>query len=360
MVALSPFLSPLLRRQLARFRRVRRGYYSALILLLLLMLSAGAELLVNSRALVVRYQGEWFFPTYAAFLPGKVFGFDYAYETNYRDLQRRIAQQDATHRARGLPATGDFVWLPPVPYSPIENDYVPGRFPPDAPSSTHWLGTDTTGRDILARLVYGFRTAMVFSMTLLLCTYAIGISVGCAMGYFSGALDLLGQRLIEVWSNVPFLYVIMIIASIVVPSFTTLVLLMVLFGWMNLTWYMRTATYREKSRDYVLAARALGAGPGRVIFHHVLPNTLSLIVTFAPFAIASGITSLTALDYLGFGLPPPTPSWGELLAQGTANLQHSWIVSSVVGAMSAVLLMVTFIGEAVREAFDPRKFSYYE
>ena len=254
-------LSPLLRRQLQRFRRIRRGYYSALALLLLLGLSAGAELLVNNRALVVRYQGQWHFPTYTAFVPGTAFGFDYAYETNYRDLQTRFADKDAERRASAQPPTGDLVWLPPVPYSANENDYGAGRYPPDPPSSRHWLGTDTTGRDILARLFYGFRTAMVFSITLLLCTYAIGVAVGCAMGYFSGALDLLGQRLIEIWSNIPFLYVIMIIASIVVPSFSTLVLLMVLFGWMNLTWYMRTATYREKSRDYVLAARALGAGP---------------------------------------------------------------------------------------------------
>ena len=254
-------LSPLLRRQLQRFRRIRRGYYSALALLSLLGLSAGAELLVNNRALVVRYQGQWHFPTYTAFVPGTAFGFDYAYETNYRDLQTRFADKDAERRASAQPPTGDLVWLPPVPYSANENDYGAGRYPPDPPSSRHWLGTDTTGRDILARLFYGVRTAMVFSITLLLCTYAIGVAVGCAMGYFSGALDLLGQRLIEIWSNIPFLYVIMIIASIVVPSFSTLVLLMVLFGWMNLTWYMRTATYREKSRDYVLAARALGAGP---------------------------------------------------------------------------------------------------
>lgn len=349
-------ISPLLRRQLQRFRRIRRGYYSTLALAALLLLSAGAELLVNNRAVVVRYDGAWHFPTYADYKPGRTFGYDYDQEVDYRALAQRIERQEADPRT----ARGDFVLLPLVPWSPLENDLDEARPAPYAPSTEHWLGTDTTGRDILARLFYGFRTAMVFSVALLVCTYLIGVSVGCAMGYFGGALDLLGQRVIEIWSNIPFLYVIMIIASIVVPSFGTLVLLMVLFGWMHMTWYMRTSTYREKARDYVLAARALGAGPLRVIFRHILPNTLSLIVTFVPFSIAGGITALTALDYLGFGLPPPTPSWGELLAQGTSNLDSPWIATSVVGAMSAVLLMVTFIGEAVREAFDPRKYSHYE
>ena len=180
------------------------------------------------------------------------------------------------------------------------------------------------------------------------------------MGFWGGAFDLFFQRLIEIWSNVPFLYVIMIIASIVVPNFWTLVLVMVIFGWMGMTWYMRTATYKEKTREYVLAARALGASSARTIFSHILPNTISVIVTFIPFSIATGITSLTALDYLGFGLPPPTPSWGELLSQGTENLEYPWIVTSVVVSIATILLMVTYIGEAIREAFDPKQFTYYE
>jgi len=188
----------------------------------------------------------------------------------------------------------------------------------------------------------------------------IGITLGGAMGYIGRAFDLVFQRLIEIWSNVPFLYVIMIVASVVVPNFWTLVAAMVIFGWMEMTWYMRTSTYREKAREYVAAARALGASTPRILFLHILPNSISIIVTFIPFSIASGVTALTALDYLGFGLPPPTPSWGELLAQGTANLQHPWIVTSVVVAMTAVLLMVAYVGEAIREAFDPKQFTYYE
>ena len=344
--------NPLSIRQWRRFRAIRRGFYSALALLLLLILSLGAELLVNKRALIVSYQGHLYFPTYGACLPGTTFGLPYLFETNYRELAARFA--------RAPRDSGNWLLLAPVPYDALESDFKPGVYPPYAPSAAHWLGTDTTGRDIVARLLYGFRTAMVFALLLLAVNYAVGVAVGCVMGYRGGWFDLLFQRLIEIWSNVPFLYVIMIIASIVVPNFLTLILVMVAFGWMSMTWYMRTATYREKAREYVLAARALGASPVRIMFRHILPNTVSILVTFAPFTIVAGITALTALDYLGFGLPPPTPSWGEMLNQGTDNLNKPWIVSAVVGAMSIVLLMVTFLGEAVREAFDPRKYSYYE
>jgi len=180
------------------------------------------------------------------------------------------------------------------------------------------------------------------------------------MGYWGGWFDLLFQRLIEVWSNVPFLYVVMIVSSIVVPNFWLLIVIMLLFGWMGMTWYMRTVTYRERSKEYVLAARSLGASPLRVIFHHIMPNAVSLIVTFVPFSVTAGISALTALDFLGYGLPPPTPSWGELLQQGKNNLESPWIVSSVVCSLVVVLTMITFIGEAVREAFDPKRFTRYE
>jgi microcin C transport system permease protein len=345
-------LSPLARRQWQRFKSIKRGYYSAWVLAALVILSCGAELLVNNRALVVSYGGKLFFPTYGSFLPGTTFGLDYDYETNYRELGQRLGHGDQP----------GWVLMPPVPYNAFENDLRESAFPPYAPSldSKHFLGTDTTGRDVLARLVYGFRIAFAFSLVLLACNYLIGIAVGCAMGFWGGAFDLLFQRLIEVWSNVPYLYVIMIVASIMVPTFWTLTIVMVLFGWMSMTWYMRTATYKEKTRDYVMAARALGATSSRIIARHILPNTVSVIVTFIPFSIAGSITALTALDYLGFGLPPPTPSWGDLLSQGTDNLDHPWIVTSVVAAMVIVLLTVTYVGEAIREAFDPKRFTFYE
>jgi len=213
---------------------------------------------------------------------------------------------------------------------------------------------------MVARLVYGFRICIVYSLLLLLINFSIGISLGCLMGYVGGKFDLLFQRIIEIWSSIPFLYVIMIIASVVVPSLMILVLISVIFGWMGMTWYMRTTTYKEKARDYVMAARALGASNRRIIFRHILPNAVSLIVTFVPFSVAGGIGALTALDYLGFGLPAPTPSWGELLQQGTNNLQAIWIISSTVIALVVVMVSITFIGEAVREGFDPKLHSTYE
>jgi microcin C transport system permease protein len=346
-------MNPLSQKRWQRFRSIRQGYWSAILLALLVFLSCFAELFINNRALVVSYQGEYYFPTYGAILPGTTFGLDYQYETDYKALKEQFTNE---------PDSRNWVLMPIVPYSPYETDLIANDFPPFPPSleSQHYLGTDTTGRDILARLVYGFRIAIWFSIILLACNYVIGIAIGCLMGFWGGAFDLLFQRLIEIWSNIPFLYVVMIVASIIVPSFWTLLFIMIFFGWTGMTWYMRTATYRENAREYVMAARALGASSSRIIFRHVLPNTVSTIVTFIPFSVAGGITSLTALDYLGFGLPPPTPSWGELLRQGTDNLESAWIVASVVTAMTIVLMMVTYIGEAIREAYDPRKFTYYE
>lgn len=345
-------LDPQTVKQWKRFRSIKRGYWSAIVLFTLVALSMVAELLVNSRALIVSYEGNWHFPTYGRIIPGETFGLDYDYETNYRELQQKFKEE----------ASGNWVLMPLVPFNPFENDLRTDTFPPYPPSleTQHYLGTDSTGRDIAARLVYGFRIAMGFAAVLLVCSYAAGILVGCAMGYWGGVFDLLFQRLIEIWNTIPFLYVIMIVASVVIPTFWTLVTVMVIFGWTTMTWNMRTSTYKEKAREYVNAARALGANNSRVIGIHILPNTISVIVTFIPFSIASGIASLTALDYLGFGLPPPTPSWGELLSQGTENLESVWIVSSVGIAIVAVLLMVTYIGEAIREAFDPKKFTYYE
>lgn len=345
-------LDPLTVKQFKRFRSIKRGYYSALALGVALILSFGAELLVNSRALVVSYDGELYFPTYGDIIPGRTFGLDYDYETDYRELKRLFEERGG----------GNWILMPPVPYDPLENDLKAGVYPPYPPSfeSGHYLGTDSTGRDVLARLIYGFRIAFAFAFLLLVCTYVIGIAVGCAMGFWGGLFDLIFQRVIEIWNMVPTLYVIMIVASVVLPTFWTLAAVMVLFGWTAMTWNMRTSTYKEKSREYVLAARALGASNERMIRSHVIPNTISVIVTFIPFSIASGITLLTALDYLGFGLPPPTPSWGELLSQGTNNLGSPWIVYSVVAAIGLVLIMVNYIGEAIREAFDPKKFTYYE
>jgi len=244
-------LNPQTQRRFARFRRIRRGYVSFIILSFLALLTAFGELLVNSRALVVRYHGNYYFPTYGAFHPGTDFGEDYSYEANYRHLKQRLGAQGG----------GDWVLLPPVPFNSYENDFRQGVYPPTAPSAAerHFLGTDTTGRDILARLFYGFRIALIFSAFYIGFVYGLGITVGCAMGFFGGAVDLLGQRIVEIWSNLPFLYIVIIVASLVRPDLTLLVVITGLFSWTGMTYYMRTATYREKARDYVAAAEVLGA-----------------------------------------------------------------------------------------------------
>ncbi|OAN13973.1 peptide ABC transporter permease [Photobacterium jeanii] len=343
-------LNPLTQRKLQRFKQIKRGYYSLIILSTLLLLSLVAELLINSKALLVSYNNQWYFPVVSQVRTGAEFGLGYQKEADYRELQAFYQQQ----------GEGNFVVMPLIPWDPYEQDFS-GDFPPTAPSfaDKHYLGTDTIGRDIVARLVYGFRIAMGFALSTMVISYAIGVAVGCAMGFWGGKFDLIAQRLIEVWSMVPFLYVIMILVSITQPTFTLFVAINVLFGWMGMTWYMRTMTYKEAAREYVMAARALGASTARIMFKHILPNTMVMIVTLAPFTIAANITALTALDYLGLGLMPPTPSWGDLLQQGKANLDSPWIVVSVVTAIVMVLVMVTFIGEAIREAFDPKKYTRY-
>ncbi len=345
-------LNPITRKKLERFRSNRRGFYSLIVFCLLSALALGAELWISNRALIVSYEGSLYFPTYGSQVSGQEFGEDYSFETNYRDLSRKWKEE----------GSDNWMLMPLVPFGPNENDFKEGVFPPFAPSASekHYLGTDKTGRDILARLVYGFRIVLGFSAGYVGLVYLIGVGIGCSMGYFGGKFDLIGQRMIEIWSNIPFLYVVIIVASIATPDFWKLLLIVVAFSWTGMTYYMRAGAYKEKARDYVAAAEALGAGNARIIFKHVLPNSLSTLVTFIPFTVAAAITGLTALDFLSFGLPVPTPSWGELLKQGTTNLQSPWIVLSTFSAMVLVLLLVTFIGEAVREAFDPKKFTLYQ
>jgi microcin C transport system permease protein len=352
-------LNPQTFKKLKRFREIKRGYYSFLFLAGLMLISLFGELLINNRALMISYQGEWYFPTYTAFHPGADFGLDYSYETNYRELQRKFRAEDS----------GNWVILPPIPYSPYEN-HAPGAavFKTTAPSAEykHYLGTDTTSRDILARLFYGTRIAIFFALAFMAAVYLIGITIGCAMGYFGGIFDLLFQRLIEIWSNIPFLYMVIIAFSVIPSTFSIptrigiLLAVLVLFSWTSMTYFMRTETYKEKARDYTASAQIIGASNTRIIFRHILPNVIPTLVTFMPFTVVGAITSITALDFLGFGLPPPTPSLGELLKQGTANLRTApWIVTSAFGTLVILLTLVTFIGEAVRESFDPKKFTVY-
>ncbi len=351
-------LNPETLRKLRRFRAIRRGYVSFLILAGLVAASLAGELLIGSRAIVVSYQGEWHFPTYTAFRPGTDFGLPYSYETNYRQLAARF-------EAAG---EGDWLVMPLVPYNPYESHASGSVYKPEPPSlaSRHFLGTDTTSRDILARLFYGTRIALFFSLAFMASVYLIGIAVGCAMGYFGGLFDLVVQRFIEIWSNVPFLYMVIIVFSVIPATFSVpvriavLLTVMVLFSWTAMTYYMRTETYKEKARDYTASARVVGASNTRIVFRHILPNAVSTLVTFMPFTVVSAIAAITSLDFLGFGLPPPTPSLGELLKQGTATLRTApWIVTAAFGTLVVLLTLVTFIGEAVRESFDPKKFTVY-
>ena len=344
--------TPEIKKKFNRFKSIKRGYYSFLIISVMIIISLFAELFINSRAIIVYYNNNFYFPTYQSMIPGRVFGFNYDYETNYRELKKEFNKNN----------TSDFLIMPIVPYNPYENDLKADKFPPFGPSfnDQHYFGTDNIGRDILARLVYGFRIAIIFSLILLLLNYSMGITIGCIMGYFGGKFDLLFQRILEIWSNIPFLYVIIIISSIIVPNFIILLLVMAFFQWIQITWVMRTITYKEKEREYILAIRSLGASHTRIIFNHIIPNTISIIITYAPFSISGGIVVLTSLDYLGFGLPAPIPSWGELLSQGWQNMDAWWISLSVVGSLILTLMTVTFTGEGIREAFDPKLYSIYE
>ncbi|HCN77586.1 MAG TPA: peptide ABC transporter permease [Verrucomicrobiales bacterium] len=350
-------LNPLTAKKWQRFRALKRGWWSFVILLILCLLALVAELWINKRALFVSHEGQWHFPTYAGFKSGRTFGLDYDYEANYRELQAKWKAEKSE----------SWLIMPIIPWDPYENDFrddVQHPQPPDA-ARRHWLGTDKIGRDIAARLFYGFRVNMTFALCYAAGVYLLGIIAGCTMGYTGGRTDLYGQRLTEIWSLIPFLYMVMIAISLlpadmkVVQRIVILLVIMIVFSWTGLATYLRTVTMKEKARDYVAAASLLGASNMRLIFRHVLPNTLSTLVTFLPFTIMSSISALNALDYLAFGLPPPTPSWGDMLHEGVSQLSSPWIVLSAFSAITFVLLLVAFIGEAVRDAFDPKKFTTY-
>ncbi len=345
-------LSPQTKATIARFKKNKKGYYSTWIFISLILFSLIAELFINNRALIVHYKGAYYFPTYGGILPGSLFGDSYHYEANYRKLAQEFENENE----------GNWVLLPIIPFNAFESDLPIGEYPPTAPSITnkHFLGTDATGRDILARLVFGFRSIIGMALLFTFGTYIMGVFLGSLMGYFGGTLDLLGQRLIEIWSNIPFLYIVIIISSIIKPTKMLLLSILVLFSWTSMTYSFRSSTYREKTRGYVASARLIGASTFRILIFHILPNTIATLITFFPFTVASAITALTALDFLGFGLPPPTPSWGELLRQGTQSLSSPWIVSSATAALVGILMLTTFMGEALREAFDPKAWVYYE
>lgn len=346
------------RKRVQKFRRIKRGYYSFLLLVVAYIVSFFLPLLVNSKALIVSYNGTWYFPM-TAYYSAETFGQTTFGEPNYRELKDTFSKQGA----------GNWVLMPPYPYSATESLFDLPGVPPHPPSLQHWFGTDDRARDVFARLAYGFNVSLTFAFIVTAIGEGVGVIIGAFLGYFGGKLDILGQRVIEIWSSLPFLYTIIIVSSIVVPqylpetilvaqpSFWILVSIIVAFMWMGITYYVRGEFYREKAKDYVAAAMAMGVSDRAIMFRHILPNALTPVVSFAPFTIVFAITQLVALDFLGFGLPAPTPSWGELIWQAMDNLTKWWLVFFPLGAMFVTLLLIVFIGEAIREAFDPKEYS---
>ena len=334
--------SELTKDRLKRFKKIRRAYYSLCILGIAFFLSLFSEFIANDKPLFLRYNGRSYFPV-LFFYSERTFGGQYGTEADYRSL----------HNDQNFLKNG-FMIFPVIPHSPLHSYLDLKGNPPHPPSYSHWLGTDSTARDVLARLIYGFRICMVFSICLMVMGAIMGIIIGGIQGYLGGVVDIVVQRLIEIWSSLPFLYVVILFGSIYGSNFILLLIIMVIFHWIGLSYYMRGEFYKLKNLTYIKAARALGIGHLSIFFRQILPNALTPVITIMPFSLIGGITSLTALDFLGFGLPPPTPSWGELLSQGLNNLYAPWIAISTVSALFFTLLLATFIGEGVREAFDPK------
>ena len=325
-----------------RFKCIKRAYFSLWILGIAFLLSLFSEFIANDKPLFLRYEGRSYFPV-LFFYSDRTFGGRYRTEANYLALKDK-----EEFRERG------FMVFPIIPHSPLHSYLDLENNPPHPPSKTHLMGTDSVARDILARLLYGFRICMLFSLCLMIMTAVLGIIIGGIQGYLGGRIDIVIQRLVEIWSSLPFLYVVILVGSIYGRGFSLLLLVMALFQWIGLSYYMRGEFLKGKNMAYVKAAKALGIGPLRIFFSQILPNALTPVITIMPFSLIGGITALTALDFLGFGLPPPAPSWGELLSQGLDNLYAPWIAISTIAALFFTLLLATFIGEGVREAFDPK------
>ncbi|MBI3496446.1 MAG: ABC transporter permease [Proteobacteria bacterium] len=336
-------ITPLGMRRLQNFRANRRGFWSLWIFLFFFALSLFAEFIANDRPILVGYDGGFYVPVLATY-PETTFGGDFPTEADYHDPEV----------ASLIQAKGWMLW-PVIPYrfdSVVRDLEVPA---PSRPSATHWLGTDDQARDVMARLIYGFRISVLFGLTLTLLSSAIGVAAGAVQGYFGGLTDLLFQRFIEIWSGLPILYLLIILASVVEPNFWWLLGLMLLFSWMSLVGVVRAEFLRARNFDYVRAARALGVGSITIMRRHVLPNAMVASLTFMPFILNGSITTLTSLDFLGFGLPPGSASLGELLAQGKNNLQAPWLGITGFTVLAFTLSLLVFVGEAVRDAFDPRK-----
>ena len=337
-------LTPLTRRRLANFRANKRGYWSLKIFLVLLVLSLFAEFIANDKPLLLSFKGELYIPVLVSY-PETTFGGVLYSEADYSEP----AVRELIESERGW-----MLW-PPIPFSYYTIDRYTGEPAPAAPSSRHWLGTDDVARDVLARVIYGFRLSVLFGIALTLFSSLIGVTVGAVQGFFGGWVDLIGQRLVEIWAGMPVLFLLIILASLAQPNVFTLLGLLLLFSWMSLVGVVRAEFLRTRNFEYVLASRALGVSSFDIIRQDVLPNAMVATLTFLPFILTGSITTLTSLDFLGFGLPAGSPALGELLAQGKANLHAPWLGLSGFFALLIMLTLLIFIGEAVRDAFDSRR-----
>ncbi|MFP5429768.1 MAG: ABC transporter permease [Gammaproteobacteria bacterium] len=336
-------LSPLNQRRWENFKAHRRGYWSLWIFLVLFGLSLFAEFLANDKPLLVQFKGDLYVPVMKDY-PETVFGGSFTSSTNFRDpFVAELIDKD-----------GWMLW-PPIRFSYQTINYNLEVPAPAPPSSENWLGTDDQGRDVVARVIYGFRVSVLFALVLTLTSSIIGIIAGALQGYYGGWVDMAGQRFIEVWSGLPVLFMLIILSSVVEPGFWWLLGIMLLFSWTDLTGLVRAEFLRARNLEYVRAARALGMSDSRIMFRHMLPNAMVSTLTFLPFIFTGAIGILTSLDFLGFGLPPGSASLGELVAQGKNNLTAPWLGMSAFVTLALLLTLLVFIGEAARDAFDPRK-----
>jgi microcin C transport system permease protein len=332
------------KRAWQRFRRNRLGYWSLVVFCVLVVASLFAELLSNDRPLLVRYEGQTYLPMVRDY-PETVFGGDFESNTDFLDP---FIREQITRGA-------NWALFAPNPYGPKTLNYFAREPNPSAPTRDNWLGTDDRGRDLLAQLIYGFRVSVLFALALTFVGTALGVITGAIQGFFGGKTDLAFQRFIEIWGSMPELYLLIIFSAVFAPSISLLLVLLSLFGWMGLSDYVRAEFLRNRQLDYVRAARALGLSSGQIIWRHVLPNSLTPVVTFLPFRMSAAILALTSLDFLGLGVPPGTPSLGELLSQGKNNIDAWWISMSTFAVLVITLLLLTFMGDALRDALDPRK-----
>lgn len=336
-------MRPITRRRLLAFKANRRGFWSLWIFLAIFLLSLGADLIANDKPLLVRYDGGWYVPVVKTYAE-TTFGGDFPTEADYRAPEVQALIQEK----------GWMLWpLVPYRYDTVIKDL--DRPAPVPPNRQQWLGTDDQARDLVARLLYGLRVSLLFGLILASVSAVIGIAAGAVQGYYGGLTDLLFQRFIEVWSGLPVLYLLILLSSLVQPGFWWLLGTMMLFSWIALVGVVRAEVLRTRNFDYVRAARALGVGDGAILRRHVLPNAMVATVTFLPFLLNSAIGVLTSLDFLGFGLPPGSPSLGEMLAQGKNNLHAPWLGITAFVSLAVIMTLLVFIGEAVRDAFDPRR-----